>query len=149
MGDFNAPKINWLAGAAELQSAGADGGLGQFAIEYNLTQIASEPTRGNSLFDIIFISSNFVNNKVQNLAPMGDADHDMQLYSFSISDMGETYSDPISSIDHGKLFCALQQIDWFKTFMGCESTGDYANVCTNMLKSCINNCTFMRRRCHL
>ena len=71
VGGFNAPKINWLAGAAGPHNAGAEGVLCSFTIEHNLTQTASKPTRGKSLLDIIFISSHFVNNEVNNLAPVG------------------------------------------------------------------------------
>ena len=92
-------------------------------VVFNLTQITSKPTRGSSFLDIIFISSHFVYNEVNNLSSMRDANHDVQLYSFSIADR-ETYNDPTSSIDHNKLFCELQRIDWFNAFMSYESTDD-------------------------
>ena len=75
IGDFNVPK---LYSTDHTFTSGSDNIITQLALEYNLTQLARVPIRGDSLQDIIFISGNIKAIYLKNIPAVGHADYDSQ-----------------------------------------------------------------------
>ena len=71
MGDFNCPKINW-----KNRSGDAEGRrLINFSSEELLSQWVDEPTRGNSILDLVFSSEDNVITNLEVGEKLGKSDH--------------------------------------------------------------------------
>ena len=70
LGDLNFPCINWSTNPAVATNAYSSA-LVELSIVWNMTQIISEPTRGNSFLDIIITTMPSVFSDCSLLPPIG------------------------------------------------------------------------------
>ena len=74
MGDFNFAS----------SSASACTMVDNFANVHGISQIASAPTRSNTLLDLVFVSIHYTRSKVINIPPIAGSDHSGQLIKLSV-----------------------------------------------------------------
>jgi ribonuclease P/MRP protein subunit RPP40 len=144
VGDFNIPRAQWQPG--QVVFSGPTGLLHNLASAHNLTQLARQPTRDASLLDLIFVSSAYISSTVTDLPPIGDSDHSAQLLHLPLAPVMLKNDKMVRKVDLAILNNLLQPIDWLVAFAGCNSTNDYAERFTNVLRNAITASTYYRPR---
>ena len=130
LGDFNLPLINWdlfVYPENQLYCTATD-----FICNHGLSQLVNEPTRGNSILDIILCTDLLCCDSVDILAPIASSDHSVVSFNLYISLPHDT---PVfdnkpalpnySKADWSGLCCYLMTVDWLTEFMSCVSVGEY------------------------
>jgi hypothetical protein len=82
MGDFNLPKVDWLANKWSDDSK--EGALRLLAAEHGLSQIARQPTRQAAILDLVFASPSLCDISVTIVPPLANSDHDGQIISVAL-----------------------------------------------------------------
>jgi hypothetical protein len=134
-GDFNLPHIDWCA-AAPASSGRNESLLTLFAREHGLVQLARMPTRESALLDLIFVTSNLCDCRVEDLPPVAESDHNSQLLHVPhvLAPSSKRWKTVIS---YEQLANVLNTTVWSQIFASCITADDYAASLTATLVSAI------------
>lgn len=129
VGDFNLPYFNWdlfVHPDNFLYNSAAD-----FVRDNGLTQLVSDPTRDDSILDLILCSDVLCCDDVCCLAPLGNSDHSTVSFSLSLS-LGQppdpvTYSNRpnFSKADWNGLRNYFSSVNWLAELADCVSVNQY------------------------
>lgn len=132
MGDFNMPLFDWdqfLYPENFLYNSFAN-----FICTHGLTQFVQEPTRGDSILDLLLCSDVLCVDDVDSLPPIANSDHSSIAFRLSISlpdepvHGGDTASRRnFAKADWDSLCSFLATIDWHTVCDGCVSTEELWN----------------------
>ena len=108
-----------------------------FVSEHNLTQLIHSPTQQNVTLDFVFVSQNFSDNHVENVAPIAGSDYCAQLCF--LNDLLQRKNQPQTrqKINFDNINSILNTIHWTSVFSGCQNVDDYAEVFQAQLNSAI------------
>ena len=138
-GDFNFPGMNWLKVRATADSADKRF-LRHLITEHSLSQIVTQPTRERAILDLVFLSDMLQADDVEHLPPIAGSYHNAQLWHVTLPAL-QRHRNLHRHVDHAKLNCALNLIDWTVAFKGCAVTDDYAARFTNLVLDAVNKCS--------
>ena len=111
--------------------------LCRVVIEHHLYQLTTQPTWGDSILDLVFVSDSLAHSDVMLRNIIAGFNHASQLLNIHIPHIRRRYKLRQHMI---MTVCAhLNHIDWTALFNGCLTTNDYACHFTTMLSSAINN----------
>jgi hypothetical protein len=74
VGDFNCPSIDWSQNCNH--GSGVQSIFYQFVINNGLLQCVTQPTRGDSILDLVFTNEPFLMSRTRVGPPLGNSDHD-------------------------------------------------------------------------
>jgi hypothetical protein len=134
-GDFNLKSCT--AGAVEI--------FDNLIMEHNLSLIASQPTRGDALLDLVYVTPDFINSNISDLPPIARSDHSAQLIELPISSVSDVKQRKV--VDAKQLGLLLGQLDSTTMFSECRDVDDYANVLTATLLGAIADSTRFKQVC--
>ncbi len=112
-------------------------------LEHDLRQLASAPTRGAALLDLVFVSHNFSGSTVAALPPVAGSDHDAQLISLPVRPPA-TQHRIFRATDYQRLRGTLSGVDWPLFFNGCFTVDDYSSRFTDFFLAAVNECTQLK-----
>ena len=145
VGDFSVPGVKW--NTEIVYYAGAESVISRFAIDHNLVQVATKPTRRDALLELVFVSSHLHNVEVVNVAPMRKSDHEGQVFSLPHNAIEKSHDTLVSAVDYEQLSFKLQFVDWSSIFAGCDGANEYAERFSTVLKTAVADCTSFKRVC--
>ena len=108
-------------------------------IEHNLSLVASQPTRGDALLDLVYVTPDFVSSTVSDLPPIAGSDQSAQLLELPISTVSHVKQRKVLDIE--QLSLLLSQLDSNTMFSECRDVNDYASVLTAALLGAIADST--------
>ncbi len=127
LGDFNLPSINWFSstvpgrGPDSLESC-----FLQLTLEKGLSQLVTEPTRGDNLLDLVFISEPNLVSHISVEEPFGESDHNAVKFSSSfltnsVCNTAEQMRYNFRKANYMNMAQALDQVDWSSIFQSCST----------------------------
>jgi len=128
-GDLNLPLLNWdlfVYPDNFLYCTAVD-----FICNHGLTQLVNDPTRGDSILDLILCSDLLCCDNVNVLPPLANSDHSVVSCSLCISLPHSPHTDSsyapynYSKANWSGLCNYLSLVDWITEFGCCISVGDY------------------------
>ncbi|NQY00907.1 MAG: hypothetical protein HRT70_07220 [Flavobacteriaceae bacterium] len=137
VGDFNFPNIDWV-------NFSYNPCCDQFmeaTLDLNLTQHVFQPTRENSILDLVFSSHPEIVSNVDIIEPIATSDHNMVLCELNLVD--ETPVPKVEKVynyrkaDWNSFICLLMQVNWDLIFQ-CEKVDDIWLNFTSYLKNIID-----------
>jgi hypothetical protein len=145
VGDFNLPLMGWDTTAASYTDNRSETLLRCFANEQGLGQLAKQPTRENSLLDLVFVSLHLCDDSVLiDLPPIAGSDHSAQLLTVPCVTTSGASSQTI--IDYQHLDFVLSNIIWESVFAGCITVNDYASSFTDTLLKAVRVSSYSRHQ---
>ncbi|BHF68838.1 hypothetical protein SprV_0301187900 [Sparganum proliferum] len=153
VGDFNAPHINWSSASADCSEAAFDQQLLRTSDNLLLTQHVMFPTRvreGQQMncLDLMFTKSSDNIDVVNCLPPLGQSDHVVLMWEYTLFSLPAQPLDSRPSIwrgDFEQMRKDLSPIDWESTLSGDveEDWCQFKELVHNLIS---NHCPIMRRR---
>jgi hypothetical protein len=142
MGDFNLPKVDWLANKWSDDSK--EGALRLLAAEHGLSQMARQPTRQAAILDLVFASPSFCDISVTVVPPLANSDHYGQLISVALPSaaiQGNVYP----QIKYEEVAQKLSCVDWPTAFASCKTTNELARTFMSIMNQAIFASTHQKR----
>ncbi|BHF80162.1 hypothetical protein SprV_0702328600 [Sparganum proliferum] len=153
VGDFNAPHINWSSASADCSDAAFDQQLLRTSDNLLLTQHVMFPTRvreGQQMncLDLVFTKSSDNIDVVNCLPPLGQSDHVVLMWEYTLFYLPSQPLDSRPNIwrgDFEQMRKDLSPIDWESTLSGDveEDWCRFKELVHNLIS---NHCPIMRRR---
>ncbi|BHF73879.1 hypothetical protein SprV_0401696300 [Sparganum proliferum] len=153
VGDFNAPHINWSSASADCSEAAFDQQLLRTSDNLFLTQHVMFPTRvreGQQMncLDLVFTKSSDNIDVVNCLPPLGQSDHVVLMWEYTLFSLPAQPLDSRPNIwrgDFDQMRKDLSPIDWESTLSGDveEDWCQFKELVHNLIS---NHCPMMRRR---
>ena len=112
--------------------------LRRLMVEHHLTQTVAQPTRGNAILDLMFVSDTLIIEGISYLAPINCYDHDSQLLRIHFS---VNHTMLHRHVDYDGLRLLLSQTDWTASFKGCIVTNDFACYFNSLIFGAVDTCT--------
>ena len=108
-----------------------------------LCQIASSPTRGGALLNLVYVSKHFIHSKILDLPPAAGLDHSAQLVKLYV---GKKYTGArlCQRVDYEQFGKLLSQLDYTTMFIGCIDVDDFASRFTETLLNAVSASSFYR-----
>mgnify|MGYP000176344217 CR=1 FL=1 len=139
-GDFNLPGISWVD---ESCSTTFERAFFNTCHGLNLQQLVTEPTRGNSLLDLVFVIKDTINCSVSNFAPISTCDHECILLATNICvGKGNCFKKVIWSygkVDYDKVHDLLSSAPWDAMFV-YDNINDTCQTLTEFLSNVASEC---------
>jgi Reverse transcriptase (RNA-dependent DNA polymerase)/Endonuclease-reverse transcriptase len=151
-GDFNLPNIDWDFSST---AAGArDSEFIDFCLNYGLSQINRQPTRGNNLLDLVLINDPLLVSEISLCPPFGTSDHDSLLVNIVfprlLDGVAQTFSehhvkqpskDKVhyywSSADWQGCADYCSKVCWRSIFSDCRTANDCWLLFCNVMNQCL------------
>jgi ribonuclease P/MRP protein subunit RPP40 len=144
VGDFNLPHMLWNNSNTSSDS-NIESLVRRFAIEHDLTQLATQPTRDNALLDLVFVSPGLCDDCViDNLPPIAGSDHSTQLIHLPV--MTKQDKDSNEFTDYQLLGAILSCVVWETVFAACSTADDYASIFTRTLREALRASSYHKPR---
>nr|VZI46975.1 unnamed protein product [Spirometra erinaceieuropaei] len=153
VGDFNAPHINWSSASADCSEAAFDQQLVRTSDSLLLTQHVMFPTRvreGQQMncLDLVFTKSSDNIDVVNCLPPLGQSDHVVLMWEYTLFSLPAQPLDSRPNIwrgDFEQMRRDLSPIDWASTLSGDveEVWCQFKEIVHNLIS---NHCPVMHRR---
>ncbi|BHF82745.1 hypothetical protein SprV_0802588400 [Sparganum proliferum] len=153
VGDFNAPHINWSSASADCSEAAFDQQLLRTSDNLLLTQHVMFPTRvreGQQMncLDLVFTKSSDNIDVVNCLPPLGQSDHVVLMWEYTLFSLPAQPLDSRPNIwrgDFEQMRKDLSPIDWESTLSGDveEDWCQFKELVQNLIS---NHCPIMRKR---
>ncbi|BHF74031.1 hypothetical protein SprV_0401711500 [Sparganum proliferum] len=153
VGDFNAPHINWSSASADCSEAAFDQQLLRTSDNLLLTQHVMFPTRvreGQQMncLDLVFTKSSDNIDVVNCLPPLGQSDHVVLMWEYTLFSLPAQPLDSRPNIwrgDFEQMRKDLSPIDWASILSGDveEDWCQFKELAHNLIS---NHCPIMRRR---
>nr|VZH99524.1 unnamed protein product [Spirometra erinaceieuropaei] len=153
VGDFNAPHIDWSSASADCSEAAFDQQLLRTSDNLLLTQHVMFPTRvreGQQMncLDLVFTKSSDNIDVVNCLPPLGQSDHVVLMWEYTLFSLPTQPLDSRPNIwrgDFEKMKKDLSPIDWASTLSGDveEAWCQFKELVHNLIS---NHCPIMRKR---
>jgi hypothetical protein len=149
VGDFNMSRINWQANLATkyLHQCFFD-----CVSELGLSQLVTEPTRGNSILDLILTDSDRAVFGVVVIEHFGTSDHNMVVFNIhgAVSNLPQSNCHANYKLDFVKLKQLLNVVDWKKSLQGCDHVDSMWDKYSSILNDCISKskvyCDFIKQK---
>ena len=113
-------------------SAGANTIVDRVANVHSLSQIASAPTCGNTILDLVFVSKHYTRGDVINIPPIAGSDQSGQLIKLPVA-RGLHNIKMRKLINYDQIKLLLSQLNWDILFTSCPNVDDYASIFTKSL----------------
>ena len=140
LGDLNFPDINWSADPAVATNIYSSAMVGLF-IAWDMIQIASVPTRGNSFLDIIITITPSVFNDCCLLPPIDKSDHANVVSSLSfLLHTSQNGNKRRKRINYDTLQQRLSAINWQIFLAASVDFNDIWNIFQETLNKTIDDC---------
>ena len=121
-------------------SAGVSTMVDNIANVHGLSQIARAPKRGNTLMDLLFVSTHYMRGDVINIPLIVGSDNSSQLIKLLVV-RGLQNIKMRKLINYDQLLLLLSQLNWDILFTSCPNADDYASIVTKSLYNAIKSCT--------
>ncbi len=141
MGDFNFPKIDWLADPPT-----ADNDVSNAFVEmcaaWNLTQIVPGPTRGANWLDLLLTTttSAYCNCRVE--PPVCTSDHQLVVCQFTSPRIKPKSGMTNKQIDYAALQQWLEGVNWTQLYANSTDVDRMWGVFQATIVNAIDNCSF-------
>ncbi len=141
LGDINMPNVQWSRNA--IVGRGPDALESQFfqlTLERGLSQLVTEPTRGDNILDLVFTSQSNLVHQVSVAEPFGDSDHNAVKFSFSKCAKRSTKNSSrfnFRKANYAAIAQALDRIDWPTVFQTCSTVQQMWDAFLSILKPLI------------
>ena len=63
--------------------------LDDLAFEHNLSLVTNQPTCGEALFDLIYVTPDFISSTIFDLPPIAGSNHSAQLFELTVSTVSD------------------------------------------------------------
>jgi hypothetical protein len=141
IGDFNFPDIDWSTLSA---SCGTSRVFINFATSHDLTQLVTEPTRGNNLLDLVLINNPSILDNVQVSTPFSVADHCSILFPIKSIFRLSSETEPLTRFNfaNGNYDAILQtlcSINWTVILNDSQSADDAYGIFVKTCHELIEN----------
>ena len=114
--------------------------LRRLMVEHYLTKAVIQPTRGNAILDLIFVSDTLITDGIFYLAPINCSDHDSQLLLIRFL-CSVNCTILRRHVDFDGLRLLLSQTDWRASFQECIVANDFAHRFNTLIFNVVDTCT--------
>ena len=138
-GDCNFPGMQW-SDYCPTNDSYCQSLLCRFMVERHLIQAINQPTRGNAILDLMFVSDTLTIGDISYLAPINCSDHDSQLLRIRLL-CSVNRTKLRRHVDYDNLHLLQSQTDWTVSFQRCIIADDFAHRFNTLIFSAVDMCT--------
>ena len=138
-GDFNFSGMQWSE-SCRTNDSYCQSLLRRPMVEHHQTQTVTQPTRGNAILDLMFISDTFTIEGISLLSPINCSDHDSQLLRICLP-FSVNHTLLRRHVDYDGLRLLLSQTDWAASFQGCIVANYFAHRFNFLIFGAVDTCT--------
>ena len=148
VGDFNLPSVDWSLPLIAHDDDNCISRFNLFIFQHAFDQLVNEPTRGDSLLDLIFCNDEFVITNLTVDQPFGSSDHNMVKFSI-LTPSSENQSSTTAIVDSVKynfakadwpsIYQFMGSIDWTFVLQNCSSCELMTDSLYSVLHECFEN----------
>ena len=154
VGDFNFREIRDWSQPISHSLSGAANYLVKFMLDFDLTQLQLDPTRGDNILDLVLVTPALTPSEIYQLEPIANSDHKVQVIETTMhfhepAAEKSTSSTTYNKIDYPGLRVLLRQIDWTCQFMNSRDVDEFVSIFYIHFNNCIQqSLRSLRRRKH-
>ena len=139
LGDFNYPSIDWLTDQRSDYESAVENWL-ETIENCGMKQFVREPTRQNSVLDLIFSNDDKFIQQCKVVAPIGTSDHNSVLFELTIEHTVEpsVYVKSFGSADFEKIRSYLSNINWMGSFSSVKTLNEMYELFLTILNHTID-----------